>query len=937
VSEREEGSSHRRRWLPGGISALVLLVCLFYTYAGIYLAPYPGFTITSGLEIASVEPWEDQVADSTYADPRFPEVGDQLLSIGRLTYEDLQGDRRLVPFDGYGAGDVVYIWYRRDGQDSLLMWYVAGPTVASRLRRLGSIVGLFAPFWLAGTIILLFLRPRDTRWWLLILFSYATAIWLAVGSSSNLRVAYASLVQRALAWLLVPVYVHLHLSVPTPLVRWRRRYLFPALYVAALVPCLLELFQVLSRDAYNVALLLVFVGSLGPLFLRWLARPSGEDRLAVRQMLAGVCTSMGPPVVVWIVPALVGVRLPTMLTAYVTQFAFASLPFFYLYALYKQRMGAFEFRANRLLSLYSFSLLCAISIVLIFSFGSKFLELSDDAMAFSLVVSTLFVILVMPLRPRFQKLVDRLAYGATYRPDQIVPAFARRISAALSLDAVGLLLAKEIAPSLLIRQSALLLFSEDGVSPVYVRGVGQEEMPATPRQVRRLLVAAGRYRPPPEVVTDALDWVHLAVPLEVRGRTRGAWLLGRRDPDDYYPRDDVMLLNTLGDQVAVTIENARLYDQARREIAERRRAQEALRESEGMVRALLNATTDSVILVDRREEILSLNQTAACAVGGGVDEIVGLRARDVFTGDVLPPALFGPGQSLVGRVVRSGESVRFEADCGKLVFDTTVYPVYDEAGKAERVAIFVRDITERKRAVQQAIRAERLAAMGYMATALAHEINNPLQIIRSNLDLLLTFSLDQTEHLERLGVAFEEIERLIEITRRVLDLVRPAEDRRQTVPVCRLVDRTMVLMARRLETAGIQVTTGLPTDAFFVHVAPAQIVQVLLNVTANTIQVLPDGGHLDISAYVDGDVAVLILTNDGPRLTSYELEHIFDPFFTTRPEGTGLGLFISRSIIEQHEGEIDVENLVETRGVAFTIRLPLSRVPIEQRGETVYE
>lgn len=86
---------------------------------------------------------------------------------------------------------------------------------------------------------------------------------------------------------------------------------------------------------------------------------------------------------------------------------------------------------------------------------------------------------------------------------------------------------------------------------------------------------------------------------------------------------------------------------------------------------------------------------------------------------------------------------------------------------------------------------------------------------------------------------------------------------------------------------------------------------------------MPDGGYLHVTGRVDGDMIALALTDDGPHLAPEHIEQMFDPFFTTKPDGTGLGLFISYSIIQRHDGTISVENLKGERGVTFTITLPM--------------
>jgi len=229
-------------WRLVSLSVLVLLVCLFYTYAAAYLAPYPGVDVGPDLIVEAIEPCEAKLAWCE-ANQNTLQIDDQLLVIGDLSYKESRRDRSRTPFGGYGPGELASITFRRAGEERSVHWQMLGPTHASRIRRLMRSLLVYAPFWLAGTVILLFLQPRDLRWRLLISFNYVTAIWLAAGIYSNLRVAYASPVQHAFAWLLAPVYLHLHLTVPSPLLRRHQRYFLPLLYVTATILAFLEFFQ----------------------------------------------------------------------------------------------------------------------------------------------------------------------------------------------------------------------------------------------------------------------------------------------------------------------------------------------------------------------------------------------------------------------------------------------------------------------------------------------------------------------------------------------------------------------------------------------------------------------------------------------------------------------------------------------------------------------
>jgi PAS domain S-box-containing protein len=366
---------------------------------------------------------------------------------------------------------------------------------------------------------------------------------------------------------------------------------------------------------------------------------------------------------------------------------------------------------------------------------------------------------------------------------------------------------------------------------------------------------------------------------------------------------------------------AQLYG-AVQDITRRKEAEQALRQSEEMARAILNATTESVLLLDDHGAILDLNQTAAQRLGKGVDELVGLQPQDIVMRG-LSPALVKSRVNWVREVVRTGKPVRFEDRRGGIAFDTQMYPISSVQGKVTRLAVFARDVTAQREAERRAGKAERLAAMGQLAAGLAHELNNPLQAIRSNLELVQDFDLEPDEQKARLNVIQHEIKRLAGLSQDVLDFARPPDDTRYPISLASLMNRTLALVNKQLQLARIQVTTDFPADLPSLPAVPGQIAQVLLNMTVNAIEAIGDGGHLEVTAGVEGDMLALAMTNDGPPITEEHMEHIFEPFFTTKPGGTGLGLSICHSIIQQHDGTISVENLEDDGGVTFTVRLPI--------------
>jgi PAS domain S-box-containing protein len=353
------------------------------------------------------------------------------------------------------------------------------------------------------------------------------------------------------------------------------------------------------------------------------------------------------------------------------------------------------------------------------------------------------------------------------------------------------------------------------------------------------------------------------------------------------------------------------------------RVQSALRQSEEAARAVLNAATEAIVLVDSEGHLLDLNQTAAERIGREREALVGLGPVGLVDQGLLPERAIRIWTEHVQAAVRSGKSVHYEITHSGRTSDVHMHPIVDERGRVTRLALFSRDITAERLAEQQAMWSERLAAVGHLAASLAHEINNPMQALRSNLELLLHAELDPDERRERLGVSLEAVERVSETTHNLLDLSVPGEER-SPVPLGAPIQRTLALMAPQLEQAGIALTTNLPHHLPTVHIARNQIVQVLINIVTNAIEACPEGGNLRVTARADDGFAEIMLANDGPPLAPAQLQRMFDPYFTTKPNHNGLGLFTSHRIVDDHGGTLSVENLAGGHGVVFTIGLPVA-------------
>ena len=235
------------------------------------------------------------------------------------------------------------------------------------------------------------------------------------------------------------------------------------------------------------------------------------------------------------------------------------------------------------------------------------------------------------------------------------------------------------------------------------------------------------------------------------------------------------------------------------------------------------------------------------------------------------------------------------------------------------------ELVERKRMEQQIMRTERLAAMGNLAATLAHEIRNPLQAIQSYLELVMDFTLEMGEREEYLKLCSQEVDRLTQITERVLNLARSTENAKPVqADIQDIAERAIRLVKSQMEKACIQVTTSYPANLPQVLAVPDQIIQVLLNIMMNATEALSMGGNFQVIAFSEGSNVGLSLSNDGPIIPHEYLDRLFEPYFTTKPGSTGLGLYVCHQILAQHGGSVSAVNTGAERGVTFTIRLPVA-------------
>jgi len=222
-------------------------------------------------------------------------------------------------------------------------------------------------------------------------------------------------------------------------------------------------------------------------------------------------------------------------------------------------------------------------------------------------------------------------------------------------------------------------------------------------------------------------------------------------------------------------------------------------------------------------------------------------------------------------------------------------------------------------------RSERLTALGLLSAEVAHEIRNPLTVMKLLSDTLAQGIEPSDPRLEDIGVMREKIAHMEGVVSRVLGMSKAQSGAFKSINLIQSAENSILLLRLKLQQLGVKVTFDAPTELPNVEGNPGQIQQVFLNLMLNAVQAMGTGGQLNIKVNVEdgqtGKVVAVRIADTGPGIPQAILPKIFDSFFTSREDGTGLGLAIVKRILRDHRGDISVE-ATSSSGTTFKFWIP---------------
>jgi len=383
-----------------------------------------------------------------------------------------------------------------------------------------------------------------------------------------------------------------------------------------------------------------------------------------------------------------------------------------------------------------------------------------------------------------------------------------------------------------------------------------------------------------------------------------------------------------------------------RDISERQHAEKQIRESEERYRNLFNTMLNGFAL---HEIILNEGQPVDyrfISVNAAFEEITGLQAKDIIGKRVLEvlPNTEKMWIETYGSVALTGEAVRFDSYSRAFdkYFDVAAFSPYanqfatlfvditDRVLADKKRAQYSRDLEtevahrtdELKIAQEELVRNEKLAYLGQLAGGVGHELRNPLGVINNAVYYLKNILPDSDEKVHQyLGILETEVTAATKIIADLLSLARIKPSSTADQSIESVLDRAI-----QQESApdGIKIVKEFPKGLPLIEVDGGQMQQVLCNLLTNAYQAMPDGGTITIGAGMDGNTLRMEVADTGTGIQEVHLDLIFEPLFTTKPRGIGLGLAISKKLVEAHHGRIFAQSMVG-QGSKFTIELPLKQ------------
>lgn len=372
-----------------------------------------------------------------------------------------------------------------------------------------------------------------------------------------------------------------------------------------------------------------------------------------------------------------------------------------------------------------------------------------------------------------------------------------------------------------------------------------------------------------------------------------------------------------------------------KDITSRKKADDALTVKTQQLESFIENNGDSILIFSLQGKVIQVNQAFEDTFGWSKHEILN---QELYQLPFIPSEAFDEVRKFHAEVkngnhvVRS-ETTRLRRDGTILNVLLSISPITDANDKIDGWSVIFKDITEWKKSQEMLQNTEKLSIAGQLAAGIAHEIRNPITAIKGFLQLINS-SID--EYKEYFTIMSSEIKRIELILSELLILAKPQVSKLERKDINVLLDQVITLLDTQAILNNVEIITEFQSEETYIQCDENQLKQVFINYIKNAIESMPKGGKLVIQIRaVNHDKINIRFRDEGVGMSKETLSKLGQPFFTTKEKGTGLGYMISKKIIENHLGEVNI-NSKPNRGTTIDVFLALETILNKEKNSNLF-